>query len=111
MSESLKNRLGFLVIVILLSISTSSCITVTGEDITKLRPGMREKKVFEIMGDPDGFKLRDGFTVYSFTNRLISDWGHDRADYHVIFKKGRLVEYGAGEVRVKEVEGVQTLFI
>ena len=29
----------------------------------------------------------------------------------LFLKKGRLVEYGAGEVRVKEVEGVQTLVI
>ena len=86
-----------------------SCIT--GEKITNLRPGMSENEVTNIMGNPDGFKVREGFTVFTYTNRLMSGWSNDRADYHVILKGTKLVEYGAGEVREKNVGGVQSLFI
>ncbi len=86
-----------------------SCIT--GEQITNLRPGMTENEVSKIMGNPDGFKVREGFTVFTYNNRLISGWSSDRADYHVILRDNKLVEYGAGEVRERNVGGVQSLFI
>jgi Resolvase, N terminal domain len=31
-----------------------------------------------------------------------SGWAWDRADYNVVFKSGKVVEYGTGEVRVKQ---------
>jgi hypothetical protein len=34
-----------------------------------------------------------------YTNRLISGWAWDRADYAVVLRDGRVVEYGATQVR------------
>jgi len=82
-----------------------------GERMTRLKPGMTQPDVVRVLGRPDGFKTEQGCIVLKWTNKLISGWSWDRADYFVILKDGEVVEYGAGEVRVKEVGGVQTLFI
>ncbi|GBE14632.1 hypothetical protein BMS3Abin14_00678 [bacterium BMS3Abin14] len=81
----------------------------TGEKITRLNPGMSKQKVESVLGKPDGYSApADGYEVYKYTNRLISGWSWDRADFNVIFKDGKVQEYGAGEVRTKQ-GGVNTI--
>jgi hypothetical protein len=84
---------------------------VTGELVQRINPGMSQEEVVKVLGKPDGFKQSGDYTVYKYTNRLISGWSWDRADYSFIFKGNSLIEYGAGEVREKNVGGVHTLFI
>jgi len=83
----------------------------TGERIVRLDPGMSKNQVIEVMGRPDGFKAEGEYEVLRYTNRLISGWSWDRADYNVILKDGKLVEYGAGEVRTKQVGTSTILFL
>ena len=76
-----------------------------------LNLGMSVSSVKQILGSPDGMKSEDSYSTLSYNHRLISGWAWDRADFHIVFKGGRLTEYGMGEVRVKEVSGVQVLYI
>lgn len=53
----------------------------TGEKAARVNPGMSQPEVTEVMGKPDGFQRKGEYVVYKYTNRLISGWSWDRADY------------------------------
>lgn len=72
---------------------------VTGDRMGGIREGMSKEDVVSILGNPDGFKHSGNYEAYQYTNRLISGWSWDRADYSIVFKEGRVVEYGPGQVR------------
>ena len=93
---------------ILIVILLAGCAT--GERVASINPGMSQDDVSKVLGKPDGFKQSGDYTIYKYTNRLISGWSWDRADYSFIFKDNQLVEYGAGEVRERNVGGVHTVF-
>jgi hypothetical protein len=69
--------------------------------MSRLHPGMTKAEVVSVLGKPDGYKQIAGHEIYRYSNRLSSGWSWDRADYNVVFKNDRVVEYGAGEVRPK----------
>lgn len=96
------------IILVLVSL-LSGCVT--GQQVTRLDPGMSQERVTQIMGKPDGFQQRGEYTIYKYTNRLMSGWSWDRTDYSFVFKDDKLVEYGTGEVRERNVGGVKSLFI
>jgi hypothetical protein len=73
-----------------------------GEKVSGLTEGMSTDQVVAVMGRPDGFERNGDFTAYRYVNRLVSGWGWDRADYAVIFKNDKVVQYGAGEVRSRQ---------
>lgn len=74
-----------------------------GKKMQELRPEMSREEVVGKLGNPDGVRQVGDFTVYTYFNRLVSGWAWDRADYHVIFDaQDRVVEYGPGEIRVRE---------
>lgn len=75
----------------------------TGELMSRVRPGMSKDDVTNILGNPDGYQNRGEYEAFKYLNRLISGWSWDRADYYVILKDSKVVEYGPGEVRVKDV--------
>jgi len=101
----MTRKMIYIAIVVLIS----ACAT--GERIVRLDPGMTKGQVVEVMGRPDGFKAQDGYEVLRYTNRLISGWSWDRADYNIVMKDGKLIEYGAGEVRTKQVGTNTILFL
>jgi hypothetical protein len=86
-----------LVATIALTLSLFGCVT--GEKMSGLHPGMTKAEVLSVLGRPDGYKQIAGHEIYRYSNRLSSGWSWDRADYNVVFKNDRVVEYGAGEVR------------
>jgi outer membrane protein assembly factor BamE (lipoprotein component of BamABCDE complex) len=96
-------------LILALSLVIGGCAT--GEKATRVNPGMTQEQVVQIMGKPDGFRQTGVYTIYKYTNRLISGWSWDRADYSFIFKDDKLVEYGAGEVRERSVGGVHSVFL
>lgn len=71
----------------------------TGEKMRRLDTGMDRQAVERQMGRPDGFSEQDGYQVLTYKNRLMSGWSWDRADYQVLLKEGRVVQYGPGFVR------------
>jgi hypothetical protein len=75
----------------------SACAT--GEKMRRLDAGMDRQTVEKQMGRPDGFSEQDGYQVLTYKNRLMSGWSWDRADYQVLLKDGRVVQYGPGVVR------------
>lgn len=82
-----------------LMLSLFGCVT--GEKMSRLHPGMTKSEVVSVLGKPDGYNQIEGHEIYRYSNRLSSGWAWDRADYNVVFKNDRVVEYGAGEVRPK----------
>jgi hypothetical protein len=83
----------------------------TGEMVSRLSPGMSQANVVETLGRPDGFRTEGEYTILKYTNRLISGWSMDRADYYIILKDDKVTEYGSGEVREKTVGGIHTIFL
>jgi hypothetical protein len=78
----------------------ASCTT--GENFVDLEEGMSKKEVIGILGRPDSFKRAGNKTAIQYTNKLITGWSWDRADYFVIFEDDKVIEYGTGVVRVKQ---------
>ena len=78
---SLSHIPSYLILCISLIIITGCA---TGEEVTSLSPGMSQADVVGTLGRPDGFKTEGDYTVLKYTNRLISGWSWDRADYFVI---------------------------
>ena len=108
-NKSIKRINYTLWMLILSTVFIVGCVT--GERIHSLNPGMSQDQVMSTLGRPDGFKVQGDYTSLDYINRLISGWSWDRTDYHVILKNDKLVEYGAGEIRMRDVGGFQTLFI
>ena len=92
-----KKNLTFILIISLII----SCTT--GEVVRKdIEPGMSKDKLIESLGKPDGFRMVGDQEVLTYTNRLISGWSWDKADYHFVIKNNKVVAYGTGEVRVSQ---------
>ena len=96
-------------LIFLIALAVVGCAT--GEKMSRLNEGMTKDEVIEVLRRPDGFRRTGDYEVLTYTNRLMPEWSYDRVDYHVVLKNGRVVEYGAGEVRVKEVRGSVVIFI
>lgn len=79
----------------------SACAT-TGEKMKRLNSGMTREDVVGVLGRPDGVQTSGDYEALKYSHRMVTGWAWDRADYNVILKDGRVVEYGTGEVRVKE---------
>lgn len=72
---------------------------------------MTPGQVSELLGRPDG-QLQQGHQLsYQYTNRLISGWSFDRADYVAVFTDGRLTGWGPGQVRQGTSPNVGTLIV
>lgn len=65
----------------------------------KIKGGMTEAQVTQIWGEPDGYSKIGNPEVLTYTNRLISGWSWDRADFHVVLTDGRVAQFGFGKVR------------
>jgi hypothetical protein len=71
----------------------------TGERMQSVREDMSKDEVIRLLGNPDGFRRSGDYEALRYVNRLISGWSSARADYNVILRGGRVVEYGPGQVR------------
>ena len=83
----------------------------TGERTSDVRPGMSQVEVENVLGRADGFQIAGDYVALKYVNRLISGWSWDRTDYVVILKNDKVVEVGNGEIRERNVGGVQTIFL
>lgn len=90
-----------LCVIFILAVTLQGCAT--GEKAQNLREGMTKSEITSQLGQPDGFKRNGDYEALQYTNRLIGGWSWDRADYVVILKDGKLVEYGPGEVRQSNI--------
>jgi hypothetical protein len=85
------------VFLVFLTLLATSCVT--GEKMSSLSPGMTKDQVISLLGHPDGYQAEGDSEVLRYTNKLVSGWSWDRADYYAILRGGKLIEYGAGQVR------------
>jgi SmpA / OmlA family len=81
----------------ILTLTIASCVT--GEKMSSLSPGMTKDQVVAVLGHPDGYQSEGDSEVLRYTNKLVSGFSWDRADYYAILSGGKLVQYGAGQVR------------
>jgi|ERR1700704_446276 hypothetical protein len=92
-------QIGFAFLVPL-SLMIASCVT--GEKMSSLSPGMTKAQVIATLGRPDGYQGEGEYEVLKYTNKLVSGFSWDKADYYAILRDGKLVEYGSGQVRQDE---------
>ena len=95
----MRDKVGILSIFVL--IIFSACAT-TGEKIKYLNIDMTKAEVINVLGRPDGVRISGEYEALKYAHRLVTGWAWDRADYNVILKNGRVIEYGIGTVRIKE---------
>ncbi|WP_151995894.1 outer membrane protein assembly factor BamE domain-containing protein [Buttiauxella massiliensis] len=81
----------------LLSLLLTACTT--GEKIGDLSPGMSREQVIKTLGKPDGDAVNGKNELLTYSNRLMSGWGYDRADYKVVLEDNKVVQYGADVIR------------
>ncbi|VXC89801.1 conserved hypothetical protein [Burkholderia sp. 8Y] len=74
----------------------------------EVNEGMSKGEVISILGKPDGFQRSGEYEALRYTDRLISGWSWNRADYTVVLKNDHVSEYGPGQVR-QERPGVLVL--
>jgi hypothetical protein len=92
-------RIGFALLAPL-TLLVTSCVT--GEKMSSLNPGMTKAQVIATLGRPDGYQSEGEYEVLKYTNKLVSGFSWDKADYYAILRGGKLIEYGAGHVRQDE---------
>jgi hypothetical protein len=98
------------VLICVLLLTLISCAT-TGESMSKIELGMSKQDVVGVLGSPDGSQSTDGYEVMKYSPHLTSVWSWYIGNYFVILKNDEVVEYGAGEVRERNVDGAHILFI
>lgn len=93
-----KNMKKFAVLIVLINTLLFGCST--GQKMSNLRESMSKQEVVELLGDPDGFKRSGEYEWWQYSHRLVRFGGNgEHADYNLILKNGKLVEWGTGEVR------------
>jgi hypothetical protein len=84
----------------------------TGERMADVRAGMTKDQVIAVLGRPDGYAQSGSTEALTYSNRLMSAWAWDRADYHVMLSSGVVTAYGPGTVRQNSAPGnIRTLVL
>jgi hypothetical protein len=84
----------------------------TGERMGDVRAGMTKDQVIAVLGRPDGYAQSGSTEALTYSNRLMSGFSWDRADYHVMFSSGIVTAYGPGTVRQNSAPGnIRTLVL
>ena len=91
----------------LMALILAACTT--GDKVSNLETGMTPQQVVAILGRPDGQSRQGNQLGYQYTNRFISGWSPDKADYSLIFTDDRLTSWGTGQVRQGGNVGVLTV--
>ena len=87
----------FLSLTAFASLTMASCTI--GEKMSSIHPGITRDQVVSVLGRPDGYQTDSGYEVLKYTNKLVSGWSWDKADYSVTLRDGKVIAYGAGQVR------------
>lgn len=92
-------------IAMLAALAATGCVT--GDRVrSDVDIGMTKAEVIKALGRPDGVRSAGNSEVLQYTNRIISGWSWDRADYAIVLVDGIVTEYGTGEVRQAPQGGV-----
>lgn len=80
-----------------LAVVLAGCQT-TGQKVLQLTPGIRPDQVIAMLGQPDQVSAAAGREVYVYRARRRTRHSLRHTTYTVVFKDGRLVEFGPGLV-------------
>ena len=97
MTRIVTSTSSMLTVVAMAAFLLAGCVA--GEQISHIDVGMSREQVIGILGRPDGDRRVDDSEAMTYSNRLMSGWSWDRADYQVVFTNGRVSAYGPGVVR------------
>jgi SmpA/OmlA family protein len=88
---------------ILLTISIVSLLSActTGEQMSRLEPGMTRQQVVGILGRPNAVRSNGPYEQLEYTHRLITGWSWDRSDFKVILKDGRAELSNSGTAKLE----------
>lgn len=84
------------IIMCFVTLALASCVT--GEKFSKIRQGMSRTDVIDKLGSPDGVQTQGTAELLTYSNRFMSDWSWDKADYQVLLNNGFVVQYGATNI-------------
>lgn len=85
-----------------LAVALAGCQT-TGQKVLQLTPGIGPDQVIAMLGQPDQVSSVAGCEVYSYQGRRRTRHSIRHTTYTVVFKDGRLVEFGPGLARQDRV--------
>lgn len=80
-----------------------------GNKFEKLELHMSVQQVEKVLGKPDREARHGDYLIWSYLKRLISGYGDHRADYYVVFREEKVMDYGAGSVQVIDKGGAITI--
>ncbi len=80
-----------------------------GNQFETLKPGMSTQQVEKVLGAPSSKEQRGEYLIWRYADQLISDWASHRSDYFIVFKGDKVLDYGVGNVRAVEKNGVVTI--
>ncbi len=80
-----------------------------GNKFERLELHMSTQQVEKVLGKPDTEARHGDYLIWSYLKRLISGYGDHRADYYVVFRADKVMDYGAGSVKVIEKGGAITI--
>lgn len=80
-----------------------------GNKFERLELHMTTQQVEKVLGKPDTEARHGDYLIWSYLKRLISGYGDHRADYYVVFRAEKVMDYGAGSVQVIEKGGAITI--
>ncbi len=80
-----------------------------GNKFERLELHMSTQQVEKLLGKPDTEARHGDYLIWSYLKRLISGYGDHRADYYVVFRADKVMDYGAGSVKVIEKGGAITI--
>jgi hypothetical protein len=88
------------------------CVTVQaafGNKFEKLELHMSTQQVEKALGKADTEARHGDYLIWSYLKRLISGYSDQRADYYVVFRADKVMDFGAGSVKVIDKGGAITI--
>lgn len=70
---------------------------------------MTTQQVEKLLGKPDTEARHGDYLIWSYVKRLITGYGDQRANYYVVFRADKVMDYGAGSVKVIDKGGAITI--
>ena len=80
-----------------------------GNQFETLKQGMSVQQVEKVLGGPNSKEQHGEYLIWRYDDRQISDWASHRSDYFIVFKGDKVLDYGVGDVRAVEKNGVITI--
>lgn len=94
-----------------LSLATAPGVALAefGNQFEKLQLHMTPEQVEKLLGRPDKETKHGEYLIWRYADRLITSFGNHRSSYFVVFRAGKVADYGVGNVQAVDKGGVITI--